>query len=90
MEMVCVSKWMYHVNWFLLLVCIFDYIELSSLFLGFHSCYSFDIPAALKTQIDDYTSENPSYETYFSLFYSLYALPNVSTELAIISYCNID
>ena len=41
------------------------------------SYYCFDIPAALKTQIDDYTGDRSDYEFYFNLLYTLYAAPNV-------------
>ena len=41
------------------------------------SYYSYDIPAALKTQIDDYTGNSSDYELNFSLLYTLYAAPNV-------------
>lgn len=41
------------------------------------SYYCFDIPAALKTQIDDYMGDPSEYETYFGLLYTLYAVPNV-------------
>lgn len=42
------------------------------------SYYCFDIPAALKTQIDDYMGNPDDYEVKFSLLYTLYAAPNVS------------
>lgn len=41
------------------------------------SYYCFDIPAALKSQIDDYTGNRDDYEFYFNLMYTLYAAPNV-------------
>lgn len=41
------------------------------------SYYSFDIPSALKTQIDDYTGNKSDYEVNFSLMYTLYSAPNV-------------
>lgn len=41
------------------------------------SYYCFDIPAALKTQIDDYMGDPSDYELDFSLLYTLYAAPNV-------------
>jgi MFS family permease len=41
------------------------------------SYYCYDIPAALKTQIDDYMGDPAEYETYFGLFYTLYSVPNV-------------
>ena len=41
------------------------------------SYYCFDIPAALKTQIDDYFGNPSDYEFNFSLLYTLYAAPNV-------------
>lgn len=41
------------------------------------SYYCFDIPAALKTQIDDYMGDPDDYEVQFSLLYTLYAAPNV-------------
>jgi hypothetical protein len=42
------------------------------------SYYCFDIPAALKTQIDDYFGNPEDYEFNFSLLYTLYAAPNAS------------
>eukprot|EP01031_Cornospumella_fuschlensis_P028549 gene28549-34461_t len=41
------------------------------------SYYCFDIPAALKTQIDDYMGNPGDYEIKFGLLYTLYAAPNV-------------
>lgn len=41
------------------------------------SYYCFDIPAAMKQQIDDYFGDEADYETNFSLLYTLYATPNV-------------
>ena len=41
------------------------------------SYYCFDIPAALKTQIDDYMGDPDDYEIRFGLLYTLYASPNV-------------
>ena len=41
------------------------------------SYYCFDIPAAIKQQIDDYFGDPGDYETLFSLLYTLYAAPNV-------------
>lgn len=41
------------------------------------SYYCFDIPAAIKQQIDDYLGDPGDYETLFSLLYTLYAAPNV-------------
>jgi len=41
------------------------------------SYYCFDIPAALKTQIDDYMGDEDDYELKFGLLYTLYAAPNV-------------
>lgn len=42
------------------------------------SYYCFDIPAALKTQLDDYMGDPSDYEIKFGLLYTLYAAPNVS------------
>jgi hypothetical protein len=42
------------------------------------SYYCFDIPAALKTQIDDYMGDPSDYEIKFGLLYTLYSAPNVS------------
>lgn len=39
--------------------------------------YSYDIPAALKTQLDDYMGNPSNYETYFNLLYTVYSIPNV-------------
>lgn len=42
------------------------------------SYYCFDIPSALKTQINDYMQDSSAaYETDFALMYTLYAAPNV-------------
>lgn len=41
------------------------------------SYYCFDIPAALKTQLDDYMGDPSDYEMRFGLLYTLYAAPNV-------------
>lgn len=41
------------------------------------SYYCFDIPAALKTQIDDYMGDPSDYEISFGLLYTLYSAPNV-------------
>ena len=42
------------------------------------SYYCFDIPSALKTQINDYMAEDKQqYETKFALLYTIYAAPNV-------------
>ncbi len=41
------------------------------------SYYCYDIPAALKTQIDDYMGDPSDYEVKFGLLYTLYAAPNV-------------
>lgn len=41
------------------------------------SYYSFDIPGAIKQQIDDYFGDPSDYESLFSLTYTLYAAPNV-------------
>ena len=45
-------------------------------FMMVGSYYCFDIPAALKTQIDDYFGDPSDYEFNFSLLYTLYAAPN--------------
>jgi len=39
--------------------------------------YSYDNPAALKTQIDDYMGDPDDFETLFSLLYTVYSVPNV-------------
>lgn len=54
-------------RWFILVLACFMLIG---------SYYCFDIPAACKKQIDDYMGDPSDYENYFSLFYSLYAIPN--------------
>lgn len=41
------------------------------------SYYCFDIPSALKTQLDDYMGDQSDYEFKFGLLYTLYAAPNV-------------
>jgi hypothetical protein len=40
--------------------------------------YAYDLPAALKTQLDDFTGNKSSYEINFGLLYSLYSAPNVN------------
>lgn len=51
------------------------------------SYYCFDIPAALKTQIDDYLGNSSDYEVNFSLLYTLYSAPNVNyRELELFMY----
>ena len=42
------------------------------------SYYCYDIPAAIKTQLDDYMGNPSDYELKFGLLYTLYAAPNVS------------
>ena len=39
--------------------------------------YSYDNPAALKTQIKDYMGDPDDYETLYSLLYTVYSIPNV-------------
>lgn len=46
------------------------------------SYYCYDIPAAIKTQLDDYMGNPSDYELKFGLLYTLYAAPNVR-------YCSI-
>ena len=41
------------------------------------SFYTYDEPAALKTQIMDYMDDPNDYETLFSLLYSVYSFPNI-------------
>ena len=48
------------------------------------SYYCFDIPAALKTQIDDYLGNSSDYEVNFSLLYTLYSAPNVNYRNSIV------
>ncbi|RYG61284.1 hypothetical protein EON64_18690 [archaeon] len=45
------------------------------------SYYCFDIPAALKTQIEDYMGNPSDYEIKFGLLYTLYAAPNVGYSI---------
>lgn len=40
--------------------------------------YCFDIPAALKTQLENHMGNPSDYEVQFNLLYTLYATPNVS------------
>lgn len=42
--------------------------------------YCFDIPAALKTQLENHMGNPSDYEVQFNLLYTLYATPNVSTR----------
>ena len=39
--------------------------------------YSYDNPAALKTQIDDYMGNPDDFETLYNLLYTVYSIPNV-------------
>jgi MFS family permease len=39
--------------------------------------YCYDIPAALHQQMDDYMGKPSNFESYFSLLYTLYSIPNV-------------
>jgi MFS family permease len=39
--------------------------------------YSYDIPAALNTQLDEYLGKQSDYQIYFSLLYTLYSVPNI-------------
>lgn len=41
------------------------------------SYYSYDIPAALNTQLDEYFGKESNYEIYYSLLYTLYSIPNI-------------
>ena len=41
------------------------------------SYYVFDLPASCKTQIESFMGYSDDYEFYFSLLYTLYAIPNV-------------
>jgi len=43
--------------------------------IGNYYCY--DIPAALHSQMDDYFGKPDDFETYFSLLYTVYSVPNV-------------
>jgi MFS family permease len=43
--------------------------------IGNYYCY--DIPAALHTQMDDYFGKPSDFETYFSLLYTVYSVPNI-------------
>ena len=45
------------------------------------SYYCYDIPAAIKTQLDDYMGDPSDYELKFGLLYTLYAAPNVRLTL---------
>lgn len=40
-----------------------------------------DIPAALKTPIDDYMGNPDDYESLFALLYTVYSIPNVIIPL---------
>ena len=39
--------------------------------------YSYDIPAALHTQLDEYMGKPGNFETLFSLLYTVYSVPNI-------------
>ena len=43
--------------------------------IGNYYCY--DIPAALHSQMDDYFGKQSDFETYFSLLYTVYSVPNI-------------
>mmetsp|Transcript_26228 Transcript_26228/g.38868 ORF Transcript_26228/g.38868 Transcript_26228/m.38868 type:complete len:571 (+) Transcript_26228:73-1785(+) len=63
-----VSKSQSQLRWMILLLnCI--------LMIGNYYCY--DIPAALKTQMDDYMGNPGNFETLFSLLYTVYSIPNI-------------
>ena len=51
----------------LLLTCV--------MMIGNYYCY--DIPAALHTQMNDYFGKPSDFETYFSLLYTVYSVPNI-------------
>jgi len=46
-----------------------------TMMIGNYYCY--DIPAALHSQMDDYFGKPSDFETYFSLLYTVYSVPNV-------------
>jgi len=39
--------------------------------------YCYDIPAALKSQIDDYMNKPSNFETSFAMLYTIYSIPNI-------------
>jgi len=41
------------------------------------SYYTYDIPAALHQQLQDYMPPSPNYETHFNLLYTVYSVPNI-------------
>lgn len=43
--------------------------------IGNYYCY--DIPAALHAQMDEYMGKPSNFETYFSLLYTVYSVPNI-------------
>eukprot|EP00591_Stephanopyxis_turris_P003617 CAMPEP_0195521622 /NCGR_PEP_ID=MMETSP0794_2-20130614/19064_1 /TAXON_ID=515487 /ORGANISM="Stephanopyxis turris, Strain CCMP 815" /LENGTH=617 /DNA_ID=CAMNT_0040651221 /DNA_START=15 /DNA_END=1868 /DNA_ORIENTATION=+ len=45
------------------------------------SYYSYDIPAALHQELDDYMSPDTNYEVHFNLLYSVYSIPNIILPL---------
>ena len=47
----------------------------SVMMIGNYYCY--DIPAALHNQMDDYMGQPSDFETYFSLLYTVYSIPNI-------------
>lgn len=51
-------------------------ILLLASFIGFGNYYAFDLPASLHQPLQSYL-QLPDYEYYFSLFYSLYSIPNM-------------
>lgn len=58
-------------------------INRASCFLAIGNYYSYDIPAALHTQMEDLMSndEKHDFETYFNLLYTCYSIPNVILPL---------
>ena len=46
-----------------------------TMMIGNYYCY--DIPAALHSQMDDYFGKPSDFETYFSLLYTVYSVPNI-------------
>ena len=55
-------------RWLILLLCCL-------MMIGNYYCY--DIPAALKTQLKNFTNHPSDFETNFSLLYTLYSVPNI-------------
>ena len=56
-------------------------ILLCSCIMMVGSYYAYDIPAALKSPLDDYMGNPDNFETLFSLLFTVYSIPNTVLPL---------